>query len=105
MSTTGWAAGWPAPAVAGSYDGVDGGVDPVPGTVDAVADPVPADVPGVAEPVLACEVPVGGGTVRSLKQYRHLMASSWISSAQYGHFFTADPPCRDGSWPWRVDAA
>jgi hypothetical protein len=24
----------------------------------------------------------GGGTVRSLWQYRHLMASSWISSAQ-----------------------
>jgi hypothetical protein len=30
----------------------------------------------------------GGGTVRSLWQYRHLIASSWISSAQYGHFFT-----------------
>ena len=24
-------------------------------------------------------------------QYRHLMASSWISSAQYGHFFTIAP--------------
>jgi hypothetical protein len=31
----------------------------------------------------------GGATVRSLWQYRHLIASSWISSAQYGHFFTS----------------
>jgi hypothetical protein len=42
----------------------------------AVVDPGPGD------PAL------GGGTVRSLWQYRHLIASSWISSAQYGHFFT-----------------
>jgi hypothetical protein len=44
----------------------------------------------------AAAVPVEGGLVRSLKQYRHLIASSWISSAQYGHFFTTVPP---RSWP------
>jgi len=36
-----------------------------------------------------CAMASARGTVRSLKQYRHLIASSWISSAQYGHFFTA----------------
>jgi hypothetical protein len=33
-----------------------------------------------------------GAVVRSLWQYRHLMASSWIISAQKGHFFTGLPP-------------
>ena len=38
-----------------------------------------------------CCIAVSGSVRRSLKQYRHLIASSWISSAQYGHFFTAHP--------------
>jgi hypothetical protein len=46
---------------------------------------VPSDV--TPEPDAGAAAP-GGGTVRSLWQYRHLIASSWISSAQYGHFFT-----------------
>jgi hypothetical protein len=50
--------------------------------------------PGVAPPEDEAAEPAvpdadGGGTVRSLWQYRHLIASSWISSAQYGHFFTS----------------
>jgi len=32
--------------------------------------------------VPAAGAAVGGGTVRSLWQYRHLIAASWISSAQ-----------------------
>jgi hypothetical protein len=45
----------------------------------------------------AADAEAGGATVRSLKQYRHLMASSWISSAQYGHFFTVSPLGRGGT--------
>jgi hypothetical protein len=52
-----------------------------------VGAPVVVAALGVAA-AAAC----GGGTVRSLMQYRHLMASSWISSAQYGHFFTTALP-------------
>jgi hypothetical protein len=59
------------------------GDGPVTGGV-VVAGGVVADV--LAE--VASAAPLGGGTVRSLWQYRHLIASSWISSAQYGHFFT-----------------
>ena len=51
-----------------------------------------AEAPGDA----AAPADAGGVTVRSLKQYRHLMASSWISSAQYGHFFTVSPLGRCG---------
>ena len=51
-----------------------------------------AEVPGDPE----APADAGGATVRSLKQYRHLIASSWISSAQYGHFFTVSPLGRDG---------
>src|SRR5438128_7979719 len=40
-----------------------------------------------------------GATVRSLMQYRHLIASSWISSAQYGHFFTSLVPSSDPPLP------
>ncbi|HYT29260.1 MAG TPA: hypothetical protein VEN82_00640 [Actinomycetota bacterium] len=38
-----------------------------------------ADVGGQTVGGAVAEAPVGG---RSLRQYRHLMASSWISSAQ-----------------------
>jgi hypothetical protein len=55
---------------------------------------VPALGPEEVWPPAATGV-VGGGTVRSLMQYRHLMASSWISSAQYGHFFTSFVPSAD----------
>jgi hypothetical protein len=76
------------------------GVDCVPA---AAADPAGALVAGMSEadadgwleePDVEtgsgfCAMASARGTVRSLKQYRHLIASSWISSAQYGHFFTA----------------
>jgi hypothetical protein len=51
-------------------------------TADVDGAPDAPDVPVAADP------PGCGAFVRSLKQYRHLIASSWISSAQYGHFFT-----------------
>jgi len=76
------------------------GVDCVP--ADA-ADPAAGPVAGVSEADAGgwleepdvetgsgfCAMASARGTVKSLKQYRHLIASSWISSAQYGHFFTA----------------
>jgi hypothetical protein len=76
------------------------GVDCVPaGAADPAAELVvgvsEADADGwLADPDVEtgsgfCAMASARGTVRSLKQYRHLIASSWISSAQYGHFFTA----------------
>jgi hypothetical protein len=47
-----------------------------------------AVVAGEGDPAAAAS----GAVVRSLWQYRHLMASSWIISAQKGHFFTGLPP-------------
>jgi hypothetical protein len=74
-----------------SADDVAASVDPVspspalPGEAAGLVDAAGAvDAAEAASDAAAC----GGGTVRSLMQYRHLMASSWISSAQYGHFFT-----------------
>src|SRR5205085_3803547 len=76
----------------------DRGLGPLAGTgmVDAGVDEGGDDV-GSGEVDCACvvwpeAVVRGGGTVRSLWQYRHLIASSWISSAQYGHFFMTDLP-------------
>ena len=69
-----------------------GGADPAGALVvdasGADAEGWPAD-PDVETGSGFCAMASARGTVRSLKQYRHLMASSWISSAQYGHFFTA----------------
>jgi phosphoribosylglycinamide formyltransferase 1 len=76
------------------------GVDCVPADVADPSGALPAGVPDAeADGWLAapdvetgsgfCAMASARGTVRSLKQYRHLIASSWISSAQYGHFFTA----------------
>src|SRR5262245_2607206 len=45
-----------------------------------------------------CVIATSRGTVRSLPQYRHLIASSWISSAQYGHFFTRSSRFRRPLW-------
>jgi hypothetical protein len=64
---------------------------------DVVDGPVVADAPCAADVLLP-----GGGTVRSLWQYRHLIASSWISSAQYGHFFTMG---LQGRWTCQLTAA
>jgi hypothetical protein len=59
------------------------------GEVDAeLSAAADGDEAGAAAGIEDAVAGVGTGTVRSLKQYRHLMASSWISSAQYGHFFT-----------------
>src|SRR5205814_10701990 len=69
----------------------------------AVSPREPAEAPG-ADPVgaLAGAATVEPGAfVRSLRQYRHLIASSWISSAQYGHFFPICPPVRQ---PWTAVA-
>ena len=83
----------PGPAVPQGVDCVPAGAaDPAGGLVAGASE---ADADGwLAEPddetgsgFSAMASP--RGTVRSLKQYRHLIASSWISSAQYGHFFTA----------------
>jgi hypothetical protein len=69
-----------------------GAADPAGALVAGVSE---ADADGwLAEPDVEtgsgfCAMASARGTVRSLKQYRHLIASSWISSAQYGHFFTA----------------
>jgi hypothetical protein len=47
------------------------------------SDFVSSDVGAAVAVAVAVDVDMdGGGTVRSLWQYRHLMASSWISSAQ-----------------------
>jgi hypothetical protein len=59
-----------------SADGSDAASSPAALPEEVMSDPDPADAA------------LGGGTVRSLWQYLHLIASSWISSAQYGHFFT-----------------
>src|SRR5690242_8095510 len=40
---------------------------------------------------------------KSLPQYRHLMASAWMSSAQKGHFFF--PAVADGVAPAGLDVA
>jgi hypothetical protein len=81
------------PAVPQGVDCVPAGAaDPAAGLVAGVSE---ADADGwLAEPDVEtgsgfCAMASARGTVRSLKQYRHLIASSWISSAQYGHFFTA----------------
>jgi len=81
------------PAVPPGVDCVPAGAaDPAGGLVAGVSE---ADADGwLAEPDVEagsgfCAMASARGTVRSLKQYRHLIASSWISSAQYGHFFTA----------------
>jgi hypothetical protein len=67
---------------AGADDGV-AAIGPPPGTV-----PPPGALVGPGEVGAPVDAPAGGAVVRSLRQYRHLIASSWISSAQYGHFFT-----------------
>jgi hypothetical protein len=67
---------------------VDPAGAPEEGVSEADADGWLAD-PDVETGSGFCAMASVRGTVRSLKQYRHLMASSWISSAQYGHFFTA----------------
>jgi hypothetical protein len=81
------------PAVPQGVDCVPAGAaDPAGGLVAGASE---ADADGwLEEPDVEtgsgfCAMASARGTVRSLKQYRHLIASSWISSAQYGHFFTA----------------
>src|SRR5207249_9781414 len=82
---------------AGGPEGAAPGCGPVGGGArgpcfGGVSPTCPGDWPGGWAAGGAELVPAatGGGTVRSLRQYRHLMASSWIISAQYGHFFTFD---------------
>jgi len=60
-----------------------------------------AEAPGAAALAVCgrCCMAVSTSMRRSLKQYRHLMASSWISSAQYGHFFTLVPSGRGARLP------
>jgi len=88
------------PAAPHGVDGAPAGaadpVSPVADPVSPVAEVSEADTDdGVATPDADvagsgfCAMASARGTVKSLKQYRHLIASSWISSAQYGHFFTA----------------
>jgi hypothetical protein len=92
----GWAAvGWATVVEIGVAEGcsieevgMDAGIGVVGWSETEGPDAQPVALEASAGAALSADA---GATVRSLKQYRHLIASSWISSAQYGHFFTAPP--------------
>ncbi len=78
--------GTPVGAVDGTAEGA--------GDAGDAGDGSPAPGAGAVAVTAGCAtgdgsaLPGAGVPVRELPQYRQRMASSWISSAQYGHFFT-----------------